>query len=123
MVLKAISGHAGDAAILAAEQEAKATGEVRRAIEKELDEARYSATLAERHYELVDSAKRHVVRELEARWNAALERVAALERRLLGCDEEAAARPSIDRDALISLALDLPRAWNAPGTDARALSN
>lgn len=118
-VLEAVSGHAVEAAILAAEQEIKATAEVRRAIEKELDEARYGATLAERRYEHVDPAKRHVVRELEARWNAALERVAALERRLLTLDEEATGRPSIDRDALFSLAHDLPRAWNASGTDAR----
>lgn len=118
-VLEAVSGHAVDAAILAAEQESQATAEVRRAIEKELDEARYGAAFAERRYEHVDPAKRHVVRELEARWNAALERVAALERRVLGFDEEAAVRPSIDRDALMGLAHDLPRAWNAPGTDAR----
>ena len=31
--------------------------------------------LAARRYELVDPAKRHVARELEARWNGALERV------------------------------------------------
>jgi hypothetical protein len=33
-------------------------------------------------YELVDPAKRHVARELEARWNGALERVAELEGRI-----------------------------------------
>ena len=52
------------------------------AVGRELEEARYEASLAERRYEHVDPAKRHVARELEARWNAALERVAALERRL-----------------------------------------
>lgn len=38
---------------------------------------RYEALLASRRYELVDPAKRHVARELEARWNDALERVPA----------------------------------------------
>ena len=54
----------------------------RRAVERELEEARYDASLAARRYEHVDPAKRHVARELEARWNAALERVVALERRV-----------------------------------------
>jgi hypothetical protein len=36
--------------------------------------------LAGRRYELVDPQKRHVARELEARWNNAFERVAGLER-------------------------------------------
>ena len=40
------------------------------------------ASLASRRYELVDPAKRHVARELEARWNSALERVSDLERRI-----------------------------------------
>ena len=51
-------------------------------LRRELEEARYEASLAERRYEHVDPAKRHVARELEARWNAALERVVALEQRL-----------------------------------------
>jgi hypothetical protein len=38
--------------------------------------------LAGRRYELVDPQKRHVARELEARWNNALERVTELERRI-----------------------------------------
>ena len=41
---------------------------------------RYDASLAERRYEHVDPAKRHVARELETRWNAALESVRASRR-------------------------------------------
>ncbi len=68
---------------------------------------------------MVDPTKRHVARELEARWNAALERVARLEERIARLTSEAVVRPRIDRAALMDLAQDLPAAWNAPGTDAR----
>lgn len=68
---------------------------------------------------LVDPAKRHVVRELEARWNAALERVSQLEQRRKKAEADDAVRPKIDREALLRLAHDLPAAWNAPTTDAR----
>lgn len=119
-LLEAVSERALDAAILAAEQGAQAAEAVRRAVEQELEEARYTASLAERRYEHVDPAKRYVARALEDRWNAALEAVAALEARIARLDVEAASRPKVDRDALLSLAHDLPRAWEAAGADARA---
>ena len=118
-ILDAVSDRAVDAAILAAEQVARAADDVRRAVERELEEARYEASLAARRYDLVDPAKRHVARELEARWNAALERVAQLEQRIARLDAEVTTRPKIDRAALMELAHDLPAAWNAPTTDAR----
>jgi hypothetical protein len=76
--------------------------------------ARYEASLAGRRYELVDPQKRHVARELEARWNNALERVAGLERRIEELSAMSAARPK-----LLQLAHDLPAAWNASSTDTR----
>jgi DNA invertase Pin-like site-specific DNA recombinase len=118
-ILEAVSDRAVDAAIHAADQVAKAAAEVRQAVERELEETRYEASLASRRYELVDPAKRHVARELEARWNTALERVVELERRLADMEAEARARPKIDREALMQLAQDLPAVWNAPTTDAR----
>jgi DNA invertase Pin-like site-specific DNA recombinase len=119
-LLEAVSERAVDAAILAAEQGARAAAEVRRAVEGELEDARYAASLAERRYEHVDPAKRHVARTLEERWNSALERMAALEARVARLEAEAASQPEVDRDALLRLAEDLPRAWEAAGTDARA---
>ena len=119
-VLEAVAEPAVDAALLAADQVVRAADDVRRAVGRELEEARYEASLAERRYEHVDPAKRHVARELEARWNAALERVAALEARVARLDAELGARPRVDREALLRLARDLPRVWNAAGTDARA---
>ncbi len=115
--LEAVSGHAVEAAILAADQKASASDAVLAAVERDLERARYDASLAARRYELVDPAKRHVARELEARWNGALEQVAALERRIEDLRTTAAKRPEIDRERLMRLAGDLATAWNAPSTD------
>jgi hypothetical protein len=118
-IVEAVSEHAIDAAIQAADQAVKADEEVRQALRRELEEARYDASLAARRYELVDPAKRLVARELETRWNTALERVAHIEDRIARHDAAAALRPKVDRVTLLALARDLPTAWNAPGTDAR----
>jgi DNA invertase Pin-like site-specific DNA recombinase len=118
-ILEAVASHAVEAAIVAAERCKTADDDVRLALMKELEAVRYEASLAARRYELVDPAKRLVARELEARWNNALERVDQLEQRILGLDTAAQRRPPIDREALLNLAHDLPTAWNAPSTDAR----
>ncbi|MCY4550197.1 MAG: recombinase family protein [Defluviicoccus sp.] len=115
-ILDAVSPHAVEAALEAAEQVDRTAADQRRAVERELEEAQYEGSLAARRYELVDPAKRHVARELEARWNAALERVEQIERRLVGLDAEWASRPRIDRAALLDLAQNLPAVWNAPTT-------
>jgi hypothetical protein len=118
-IVEAVSGHAVEAAIKATEQAAKADDDVRRVLSHELEEARYEASLAARRYEAVDPTKRLVARELETRWNVALERVAGLEERLRKHDAAAALRPKVDRVALMSLAHDLPSVWNTPSTDTR----
>ncbi len=118
-IVEAVSDHAIEAAIRAADQVAQVDDSMRQAIDRELEEARYEASLAARRYEAVDPAKRLVARELESRWNAALERVADLEARIARHDEAASLRPKIDEAALMSLARDLPTTWNAPGTDIR----
>ncbi len=88
-MMEAVSGHAVEAAIRAAEQAARADEDLRQAVTRELEQARYEASLAARRYECVDPAKRLVARELEARWNTALEHAARLEERLRGFDEHA----------------------------------
>jgi DNA invertase Pin-like site-specific DNA recombinase len=118
-ILEAVSAHAVEAAIRAAEQANQADNEVHLALRRQLEEARYEASLAARRYEMVDPAKRLVARELEARWNAALECVAKLEERIRRLETEGTSRPNIDRTALMALAHDLPAAWNAPSTDTR----
>jgi len=118
-ILEAVSPLATEAALQAAERFAAADQDVRQALTHELEEARYDASLAARRYEAVDPAKRLVARELEARWNTALERVAELDHRLTHLQAANASRPQIDRSALLELAHDLPSAWNAPTTNAR----
>ena len=114
-IMEAISPLAVEAAIHAAQQVTRADDDVRQAVRRELEEARYEASLAARRYEAVDPTKRLVARELESRWNAALERIAQLEQRLARMNADAASRPNIDREGLLTLAHDLPAAWNAPG--------
>jgi DNA invertase Pin-like site-specific DNA recombinase len=118
-ILNAVSDRGVEAAILAADQLTRAGDVTRHAANRELEQAQYEVALAERRYNLVDPAKRHVARELEARWNTALERVAQIQQRIANLDSEAALRPKIDRAALMRLGHDLPAAWNAPTTDAR----
>ena len=116
-ILEAVSHRAVEAAIFASDQVERSRKDIIAAVERELEAARYEASLAGRRYELVDPQKRHVARELEARWNNALERVAALERRVEELSAMSASRPKIDRARLLQLAHDLPAAWNAPSTD------
>jgi hypothetical protein len=86
-MLEAISNRAVEAAIFASDQVERSQKETIAAVERELEAARYEASLAGRRYELVDPQKRHVARELEARRNNALERVgAALEPGVVASD-------------------------------------
>jgi len=118
-IVEAVSGCAVEAAWRASDQVDRAAGEIRQSILREVEEAKYDATVASRRYEAVDPTKRLVARELEHRWNACLERVAELEGRLRQLDAEQASRPKIDSVALTALARDLPTVWNNPSTDPR----
>lgn len=118
-ILEAVSDRAVEAAIFACEQVERSNREIVAAVERDLEAVNYDASLAARRYELVDPAKRHVARELEARWNLALERIDELEKRLAELHSSCAARPRIDRALLLNLARDLPAVWNAPSTDMR----
>jgi hypothetical protein len=118
-LLEALSEQAIEAAIRASEKSVQADADVRQAIANELEAAQYAAALAERRYEAVDPTKRLVARELESRWNTALERVAELEQRIARLDHAMTSHPDIDREALLALAHDLPAVWNAPGTQPR----
>jgi DNA invertase Pin-like site-specific DNA recombinase len=118
-VLEAIGGNAVEAALEAAEQMRQQREACRRAAERELEQACYEARLAERRYEAVDPEQRLVAAELEARWNAALQTVRDVEKKLqtLASNPQFASIPS--KEMLLSLAQDLPAVWNAPSTDMR----
>ena len=118
-VLDAVSGNAIEAALQAAEQVQQQRQDLRTSITLELEQARYEARLAARRYEAVDPDRRLVAAELEARWNAALEKVQELENKLRTFDDEIQCAPMPDKQILLSLAQDLPAIWSAPSTDMR----
>ena len=70
------------AAAVAAEKEAsQRRDQVREALKRDLEAARYAADRAFRQYDAADPANRLVAGELEARWNKALARVRRLKAR------------------------------------------
>jgi uncharacterized protein YndB with AHSA1/START domain len=81
-ILKAVEGNAIEAAVEAATRIAEQRLQQRKALSLELEQAQYEARLAARRYEAVDPDNRLVATELEARWNAALQKVGAVEGRL-----------------------------------------
>ena len=85
----------------------------------EAEQARYQARLAARRYEAVDPDQRLVAAELEARWNAALQKAQELESKLSEFDNEIQFQPAPNKEVLLSLAQDLPAIWNSPSTDMR----
>jgi hypothetical protein len=117
-VLRAIGGNAVEAALEAAENMSQVWQEQRRAVELELEQARYETKLSARRYEAVDPDNRLVAAELEGRWNAAMQKVQALEDRLREIDQTGNAPAIPDKEILFSLAQDLPAVWNAPGTES-----
>jgi hypothetical protein len=104
-----------EAAIAAMDLSDQQRSEHRRALELERKQAEYEVRLAHRRYESVDPDNRLVAAELEARWNAALERLHTCEERLRAATASSAPPP--DRAALFRLADDLRAAWDAPTTD------
>lgn len=78
-VLRVVQPAAVEAAILAHREEAKKQDEVRGALERDLEAARYAASRAQRQYDAADPENRLVADELERRWNQALERVREIE--------------------------------------------
>ncbi|HZC36165.1 MAG TPA: recombinase family protein [Chthoniobacterales bacterium] len=118
-VLQAVSGNALQAALEAAEQIQQKRQDLRKAINLELEQARYEARLAARRYESVDPEQRLVAAELEARWNTALQKTKELEGKLQKFDDESQSAPAPNKEVLLSLAQDLPAIWNSPSTDMR----
>lgn len=117
--LLSVVGPGAVAAATAAEQEAaQRRDQVRDALGRDLEAARYAADRAFRQYDAADPANRLVTGELEARWNKALAHVAEVEGKIAARD---AATPAVTTDpvSLGMLASDLQTVWSAPTTDAR----
>jgi hypothetical protein len=114
-----VVGPGAIAAASAAEIEAaERRDQVREALMRDHQAARYEADRAFRQYDMADPENRLVAGELEARWNRALAAVAAIELKIDAHDKTVAPR-SVDPVPLAALAADLKAVWSAPGTDAR----
>jgi hypothetical protein len=117
--LLTVVGPGAIAAATAAEKEAgQRRDQVREALGRDLEAARYAADRAFRQYDAADPANRLVAGELEVRWNRALTHVAEVEAKIAAHD---AAMPvaALDPLALGLLASNLKTVWSAPTTDAR----
>lgn len=112
----------GPGAIVAATTAAKEAGErrnqVREALDRDLEAARYAADRAFRQYDAADPANRLVAGELEVRWNKALAHVAEVEGKIAAHDTAIPAA-AIEPSSLGVLASNLKAVWSAPTTDAR----
>ena len=118
-VLKAIRP-AGIAAAIAAEQKLSAQGSERqRWLALELEQACYEADRRERQFNAVEPENRLVIRELQALWDQALNKVERLQQDLQRERETHQPIDESQRQQLYSLATDFPRLWELPSTDER----
>jgi hypothetical protein len=118
-VLRVLTPGAIEAALAEADHAGADTAQTRRAVELELRDVRYEAERAQRQYDAVEPEHRLVAATLEQRWNAALDRVRAVEARRAALTTDPRAQAPPDRAALLTLAHDFPAVWAAPTTDLR----
>ena len=84
-----------------------------------LERTSYAVSLAQRQYDAVDPDNRLVARELEKRWNDALEAHQSLEQEYAkACRRELAPLTDSEKRTVRQLADDLPAVWDAPTTTA-----
>jgi DNA invertase Pin-like site-specific DNA recombinase len=117
--LRVVQPAAVEAAILAYREEAKKQDEVRGALERDLEAARYAASRAQRQYDAADPENRLVADELERRWNQALQRVREIEQRIAQRAATLNEEPVPTLEEFSGLAARLEALWQRPDTDAR----
>ncbi|MGH8673796.1 MAG: recombinase family protein [Burkholderiales bacterium] len=118
-LIAAVQPGAIEAARIAWEQDAAGHDRTLEALQLQAEQARFEASRAERQYNAVDPDNRTVARELERRWNAALELACSLEQRVVDVQgtQTRGAATAPDLDEYLSLARDLERVWSADATD------
>ncbi|WP_336953045.1 recombinase family protein, partial [Sphingobium aromaticivastans] len=107
------------AAVEAEAQAASRRDQVRDALMRDFEAARYEADRAFRQYDAADPQNRLVTAELEARWNRALTRVSEVEARIATHDAAMPQPASTSLKEIDGLAADLKAVWKDPQTDAR----
>lgn len=117
--MRVIQPAAVEAALLAGREVLERQDQGLRALQLELEARQYEADRARRQYDAADPENRLVVAELERRWNAAMEQVEALRRKVDEATRERVAMNPPASEALVTLAQDLRTVWDDPATDAR----
>ncbi len=107
------------AAVEAEAQAAHRRDQVRDALMRDLEAARYAVDRAFRQYDAADPTNRLVAVELELRWNRALAHVNEIEAKIVAHDAAAPPPPETAVLALDALRDNLKAVWSAPTTDAR----
>lgn len=117
-LLQVVKPGAVAAAVAADTEASQRRDQVRDALARDLEAARYAADRAFRQYDAADPANRLVAGELETRWNKALNHAADIEAKIAA---HAATTPprEIAAQSLTDLARDLKSVWTAPTTDTR----
>ena len=118
-LLQVVEPGAIAAAVEAEAQAARRRDQVREALMRDLEAARYGADRAFRQYDAADPQNRLVAAELEVRWNRALTRVGEIEVRIATHDASIPEPSPLSPSHLTTLATDLRTVWSAPTTDAR----
>lgn len=104
-------------ALAAAEEVSDRRARTTRALELQIERARYEAVRAERAFHHCDPENRLVGRSLEQRWEAKLAAVVEAEAGLAAALHTIAPLPP--RENLEALARNLPQLWDAPSTSPR----
>ena len=118
-VLKVVEPGAIEAAVVAEAELSQQRDQVREALERDLEAARYAADRAFRQYDVADPANRLVAGELETRWNKALTRVTEVVAKIADHGATAPSRLESSPLSFVTLVDDLRAVWTAPTTDAR----
>lgn len=117
-LLQVVEPGAIAAAVNAEKEACQRRDQVRDALQRDLEAARYAADHAFRQYDAADPANRLVTGELEGRWNKTLTRVAEVEGKIAAHDAATPPRQATP-PSFETLAGDLKSVWTAPATDAR----
>jgi DNA invertase Pin-like site-specific DNA recombinase len=113
-VLAAIQPAGIEAAVKLGECVQAEDDEKRKALDLALERARYEANRARRQFDAVEPENRLVAGELEARWNHALEQVAALEVRVAAMGERSAPLGDERKAELMALGDNVRTVWDHP---------
>lgn len=118
-LLRVVGPGAITAAVEAEAEAASRRDQVRNAISRDLEAARYAADRAFRQYDAADPENRLVAAELETRWNRALAHVREIESKIAAHDAATPTPSPVSATGLQALAADLSTVWSAPTTDGR----